>query len=72
MNKTKEQWYQAKILGAIELALNYGADGDSEHKMWVIDQMLRSLVGMEKYEEAIEAANKDEIGAKWSTGQAPL
>lgn len=41
-----------KIEKAIEMLWNGSFDGD-HHKMWVIDQTLRILLG-DKYEEAIK------------------
>jgi hypothetical protein len=35
---------------AIEVALNCGQTDGAHHKMWVIDQMLRVLVG-DRYED---------------------
>ena len=58
-----------KIKEAVEIGLRYGqVDGD-HHKLWVIDQMLRKLLGKD-YDDAI-AENTGEDDFEWDTGIAP-
>ena len=59
---------------ALQLAFDYGqVDGD-HHKMWVIDQMVRALLGVE-YAQWVEAYQEiDEEGEPqyfWDEGVAP-
>jgi len=55
---------------AISLALQYGQIDEAHHKTWVIDQMLRELLGDTGYEEAI-ALYENDSEYKWDTGIAP-
>lgn len=58
---------------AIELGFEYGGYDGDHHKMWVIDQMLRLLLG-DGYESRVEAETGDEDGPgafRWDTGIAP-
>ena len=55
---------------AISLALRYGQIDEGHHKMWVIDQILRGLLGDAKYEEAI-ALYENDGEYEWDTGIAP-
>lgn len=65
--------YPESVRSAIAIGISYGnIDGD-HHKMWVIDQMLRTLVG-DKYDALIAAHNDGEDGPDtygWDTGIAP-
>lgn len=59
---------------ALQLAFDWGqVDGD-HHKMWVIDQMVRALLGVE-YAQWVEAYQEiDEEGEPqyfWDEGVAP-
>ena len=59
---------------ALQLAFDWGqVDGD-HHKMWVIDQMVRALLGVE-YAQWVEAYQEiDEEGEPqyfWDEGIAP-
>ena len=53
---------------AVAVGIRYGQIDGSHHRLWVIDQMLRELLGKE-YDEAI-AENCDE-SCGWDTGIAP-
>ena len=53
------------IIEAVNLATVFGFDDGSHHKQWVIDQMLRILLGKEEYEN-FRKANPD-----WDPGIAP-
>lgn len=59
---------------AIETALKYGQTEGSEHKMWVIDQMLRALLG-DDYSTIIsdysDSGNGIQDVSTWEIGIAP-
>lgn len=57
----------SRIRQAIEIGLAYGQCDGADHKMWVIDQMLRALLG-DQYETATA---RDEDQMDWETGNAP-
>jgi len=62
-----------RIDAAIEIANRFGQIQGSDHKMWVIDQMLRALLG-EDYEKFVREANEGDDGPdtyEWDTGIAP-
>ena len=62
-----------RIKKALELAWSYGQIDGAHHKMWVIDQMVRALLGEEKYQEFVEVYETpygDEYW-KWDNGIAP-
>ena len=59
---------------ALQLAFDYGQFDGDHHKMWVIDQMVRALLGVE-YAQWVEAYQEfDEEGEPqyfWDEGVAP-
>jgi hypothetical protein len=58
---------------AIQLALDYGQIDGHHHKMWVIDQMLRVLVG-DRYKQVVTDYCSGEDGPEtyeWYEGIAP-
>lgn len=58
---------------AIEIALQYGACDGEHHKAWVIDQMLRALLG-KSYCKTIKDWCNGENGPKtyeWDVGIPP-
>ncbi len=62
-----------KTQEAIDLAIQFGGIDGSHHKMWVIDQMLRILLG-DKYAETIKEICNGEDGPntyEWDEGIAP-
>jgi len=63
-----------RIVAALEMAGTGSYDG-ANHKMWVIDQMVRILVGSdEAYEKWIESFEYGEDGphtCEWDRGIAP-
>ena len=64
---------KAKIKEALDLAINYGTIDGAHHKMWVIDQIVRTLTG-KHYKAVIEASCNGEDGAntyEWDEGIAP-
>lgn len=58
-----------KINNAINLAFQYAQIDGSHHKMWVIDQMLRALLGG-NYDNFVKEYEEDGKYA-WDTGIAP-
>ena len=60
---------RGRINEAADLGIRYGQIDGEHHKMWVIDQMLRTLLG-ENYERAIRESDPDEEYG-WDTGIAP-
>ena len=64
---------QLKIDESVNIALDFGWVEGSHHRMWVIDQMIRVLLGY-KYEDAIAHFQSGEDGPdtyEWDTGIAP-
>jgi hypothetical protein len=62
-----------RIDEATGIGIRYGQIDGEHHKMWVIDQMLRALLG-DQYEATITESNKGEEGPNtyaWETGIAP-
>lgn len=58
---------------AASVGFEYGRYDGDHHKMWVIDQMLRILLG-DRYEEQVVAFKSGEDGPEtysWDTGIAP-
>lgn len=68
MNITDEQ---KRIIAATEVAAQYGMVDGAHHKQWVIDQMLRVLLGKHGYEFWVSEQNKDPEYRRWDTGIAP-
>lgn len=56
---------------AIGIAERYGAIDFAHHKQWVIDQMVRTLLGPSRYAEWVHALNSDPDYAAWDEGIAP-
>jgi hypothetical protein len=50
---------------ALSIAHRYGTIDGDHHKMWVIDQMVRSLLGPDGYKEWLS------LNPEWSAGIAP-
>lgn len=70
---TAELTLEERIHKAVYYATLYGSIDGGHHKMWVIDQMLRALLG-DKYEEHIEHYREGEDGPDtyaWDEGIAP-
>lgn len=58
---------------ALNVARRFGGSDGSDHKDWVIDQMVRALT-REGYEQFVRRAKAGEDGPEsytWSTGLAP-
>ena len=60
---------EQNIKEAVEIALNYGSIDGDHHKMWVIDQMLRKILGNKEYKKAMKALDKNDDS--WDEGIAP-
>ena len=62
-----------KIEKAIKIAWQYAQYDGSRHKMWVIDQMVRVLLGETEYRNFIEAYQTPdgEDYYTWDMGVAP-
>lgn len=65
---------QSKIKSTLEIANSYAQIDGSHHKMWVIDQMIRCLLG-DSYEKWIKNARRGPNGEneyyEWDEGTAP-
>lgn len=61
---------QIAIDEAVDIALQYGAIDGDHHKQWVIDQMLRVLLGT-RYEATIKEWCEDDCTSEWDVGIAP-
>lgn len=62
-----------RIEKAVEIGFRYGGIDGGHHKMWVIDQMLRALLG-DAYEQAVRDACDGEDGPDtygWDEGIPP-
>ena len=58
---------------AVDLAFKYGQIDGDHHKLWVIDQMLRALLG-DKYDHTVEWYCEGEDGPDtytWDVGTPP-
>lgn len=59
-----------RIDRAVDLAEQYGMIDGGHHKQWVIDQMIRALLG-DAYKDWVDEMNSDEGYEPWNTGIAP-
>lgn len=66
---------EERIKRALSFAWSYGQIDGDHHKLWVIDQMVRTLCGTEekyiKWVQAYEAPLDDGDYYEWKTGIAP-
>lgn len=65
-----------RIAEAVDLAHQFGGIDGAHHKQWVIDQMLRKLLGAEEYDGWVLRWKADVDPAtedfdEWDTGVAP-
>lgn len=58
------------ISTAVQIGFDYGMIDGAYHKQWVIDQMLRILLG-DEYTNNILDYNADSDYADWDVGIAP-
>jgi hypothetical protein len=59
---------------ALDTAVSYGQIDGSHHKSWVIDQMVRAIVGEDRYKEFVILYKDGEDGPEtytWDEGIAP-
>ena len=61
----------ARVQEAAELAWRYGMIDGAHHKQWVIDQMLRAILGDVPYAKIMEDYNSDDDYCDWDEGIAP-
>lgn len=64
---------EERIKRALSYAWSYGQIDGDHHKMWVIDQMVHTLLGEEEYVkwiEAYETPDGDDYW-EWNVGIAP-
>lgn len=64
---------EERIKRALSYAWSYGQIDGSHHKMWVIDQMVRTLLGKEEYSKWVASYETPdgEDYYVWDTGIAP-
>lgn len=56
---------------AARVAMRFGMIDGAHHKQWVIDQMLRSILGKQDYEAWVKRMNSDPEYDPWDPGIAP-
>lgn len=64
---------EKRVEEALDTAIRYGQIDGAHHKTWVIDQVVRTLLG-DKYDATIAESNAGEDGPNtytWDTGIAP-
>lgn len=61
---------QDRINDAVEMILWCGQIDGAHHKMWVLDQVLRTLL-QDLYDDAIEDYCGEDNYYDWDTGRAP-
>lgn len=61
---------EKQIAAAAEVAARYGMIDEMHHKQWVIDQMLRSILG-DDYDAWVTRMNSDPQYDPWDVGIAP-
>lgn len=66
---------EKRIQLAVEIASRFAQIDGSHHRIWVIDQMMRRLLGEKQYKEFVkeyEEVDEDgEVMYEWDTGIAP-
>jgi 3-methyladenine DNA glycosylase AlkC len=65
---------QERVHKAIKLAERYGAIREEHHQHWIIDQMIRKLLGKGSYQLWVERYNRESAVAgyePWDCGIAP-
>ena len=60
-----------RINEAVKVAEQYGVYDGEHHKQWVIDQMLRKLLGFDGYHKWLAEFNADEDYEDWDEGIPP-
>ena len=59
---------QERIAGAVDIAIRFGGIDGEHHKAWVIDQMVRHLLG-DTYHQTVQEIR--DTGYNWDEGIAP-
>lgn len=62
---------EERIEAAADIAMQFGSIDGAHHKQWVIDQMLRTMLGEEGYAAWVTKANADPEYDRWNEGIAP-
>lgn len=63
-----------RVINTLLVAENYAMEDGAHHKQWVIDQMLRILLGLAEYREWVDRYNAFSIANDyevWDEGIAP-
>lgn len=60
-----------RITGALDTAFQYAGIDGGHHQQWVIDQMIRQLLGSEENYQQWVANYEDGGEYEWYTGVAP-
>jgi hypothetical protein len=66
--------YLPPVATALTTAIAYGQTDGAHHKAWVIDQMVKAIVGEDNYKEFIDLYKDGEDGPEtyeWDEGIAP-
>jgi hypothetical protein len=69
MNKRKS--LGVRITNALLVAFDYGMDDGAHHKQWVIDQMVRELLGTEANYRQWKAGYEQGGDYYWDEGTPP-
>lgn len=56
---------------ASKIAFEYGMIDGAHHKQWVIDQMIRAILGQKGYDAWVAEMNQDKEYQPWDVGIAP-
>jgi hypothetical protein len=75
-DKEKAKDLETKINSALDVIEAFGSTEGTEHKQWVIDQVVRKLLGEEAYEVWKENFGWDEecqerVYGNWEEGSPP-
>lgn len=60
-----------RIFAAADIARRYGGIEEAHHKQWVIDQMLRTMLGEDGYRAWVATQNADPAYDPWDVGITP-
>lgn len=62
---------QARVGKAVRLIERFGSFDGEHHKQWVLDQVLRALLGAKGYRAWVVDMNADTDYSPWDEGIAP-
>lgn len=66
---------EERIEMALGVAFSYSQIDGAHHKAWIIDQMVRALLGIEKYDDWVKEYEKNDEDEddpyEWDKGIAP-